>query len=53
MLGGILHNALGAGYPETGSLNTSVIPWDMICDMRHNSEIRAEVVVTYHDVQFI
>ena len=30
-IGGTFHIALGAGYPETGSLNTSVIHWDMIC----------------------
>ncbi len=52
-LGGTFHIALGAGYPETGSLNTSVIHWDMICDMRHDSEIRADGVVIYRDGQFI
>ena len=45
--------ALGAGYPETGSLNTSVIHWDMICDMRHDLEIRVDGVVIYRDGQFI
>jgi aminopeptidase len=52
-LGGTFHVALGAGYPETGSLNTSVIHWDMICDMRHDSEIRVDGVVIYRDGQFI
>ena len=33
-LGGSFHMALGAGYPDTGSHNTSSLHWDMICDMR-------------------
>jgi aminopeptidase len=52
-LGGTFHVALGAGYPETGSLNTSVIHWDMICDMRQDSEIRVDGVVIYRDGQFV
>ncbi|RPJ05150.1 MAG: aminopeptidase, partial [Deltaproteobacteria bacterium] len=38
-IGGSFHMALGAGYPETGSKNKSAIHWDMICDMRTDSEI--------------
>lgn len=52
-LGGTFHIALGAGYPETGSLNTSIIHWDMICDMRTDSEIRVDGVVVYRDGQFV
>ncbi len=39
--------ALGAGYPETGSVNKSAIHWDMICDVRQDAEVRmdGEVVV--------
>jgi len=40
-IGGTFHLALGSGYPETGSLNQSAIHWDMICDMREDSEILA------------
>ena len=32
-IGGTIHLALGAGYPETGSKNESGLHWDMICDM--------------------
>ncbi len=52
-LGGTFHIALGAGYPETGSLNTSVIHWDFICDMRQDSEIRVDGVVIYRDGNFV
>jgi aminopeptidase len=52
-LGGTFHIALGAGYPETGSRNTSAIHWDMICDMHHDSEIHADGEVIYRDGRFI
>lgn len=32
-IGGTIHLALGAGYPDTGSKNESGIHWDMLCDM--------------------
>lgn len=52
-LGGTFHVALGAGYPETGSKNTSTIHWDMICDMREDSEMSADGDVIYRDGKFI
>jgi aminopeptidase len=33
-IGGTIHLAVGAGYPETGSVNRSAIHWDMIKDMK-------------------
>ena len=33
-IGGTMHMALGAAYPDTGGLNKSAIHWDMILDMR-------------------
>jgi aminopeptidase len=41
-IGGTMHMALGAGYPETGSRNESAIHWDMICDLRQGSTITAD-----------
>ncbi len=32
-MGGTIHLAVGAGYPESGSKNDSGIHWDMLCDM--------------------
>ena len=46
-IGGTFHMALGAGYPETGSKNKSVIHWDMICDLRNDSEIEVDGDVIY------
>ncbi len=51
-LGGTVHLALGAGYPETGSVNNSSIHWDMICDMRSGSEIQVDGETIYCDGQF-
>jgi len=52
-IGGTIHMALGAGYPQTGSQNKSSIHWDMICDMRKNSEIRVDGDVIYQDGSFV
>ncbi len=52
-IGGSFHMALGAGYPETGSQNKSRIHWDMICDMRTDSEILVDGEVVYKDGQFV
>ncbi len=52
-IGGSFHMALGAGYPETGSKNKSAIHWDMICDMREDSEIVADGEPFYKNGQFV
>jgi aminopeptidase len=38
-IGGSVHMALGAGYPDTGSVNHSALHWDMICDLRSGGEV--------------
>ena len=38
-IGGTIHIALGAAYPETGSKNKSSLHWDMICDLRRAGEV--------------
>lgn len=52
-IGGTIHMAVGAGYPETGSRNRSSVHWDFICDMRHDSEIRVDGELIYRDGQFL
>jgi aminopeptidase len=52
-IGGSFHMALGAGYPETGSRNRSSIHWDMICDIRRDSEILADGQPFYKDGKFV
>jgi aminopeptidase len=51
-IGGTLHMAVGAGYPETGSVNQSSIHWDFICDMRQDSEILVDGELFYKNGQF-
>ncbi|MFZ5818939.1 MAG: aminopeptidase [Chloroflexota bacterium] len=52
-IGGSFHMALGAGYPETGAKNKSAIHWDMICDMRTDSEIIVDGDLFYKNGGFV
>ncbi|NIS82264.1 MAG: aminopeptidase [Anaerolineales bacterium] len=51
-IGGTIHMALGAGYPETGSKNESAIHWDMICDMRDGGQIFVDDELIYESGEF-
>ncbi len=52
-IGGTFHLALGAGYPETGSQNKSVIHWDMICGIEKDAEILVDGEVIYRNGRFL
>lgn len=52
-IGGTFHMALGSSYLESGGKNHSAIHWDMICDLRHQSEIRVDGELFYRDGQFV
>jgi aminopeptidase len=47
-IGGTIHLALGASYPETGGRNESGLHWDMLCDMR-DAEITVDGELFYTD----
>jgi aminopeptidase len=51
-IGGTIHMAVGAGYPETGSKNQSAVHWDMICDMRDGGKIWVDDELFYDSGQF-
>ncbi len=51
-IGGTVHMAVGQGYAETGSVNTSSVHWDMICDMRQGGEIIVDGELFYKDGEF-
>jgi aminopeptidase len=51
-IGGTVHMAIGMGYPDTGSKNTSAVHWDMICDMRDDSTIHVDGELFYQNGQF-
>jgi aminopeptidase len=52
-IGGTCHMALGAGYPDTGSVNSSGLHWDMVCDLRSGGEIHADGEPIYRDGAFL
>jgi aminopeptidase len=52
-IGGTIHMALGAGYPNTGSTNVSAVHWDMICDTRDGTEITADGAPFYRNGEFL
>jgi aminopeptidase len=47
-IGGTIHLAVGASYPETGGRNESGLHWDMLCDMK-TSEISVDGELFYKD----
>ena len=51
-IGGTIHLALGHGFAEVGGTNKSSLHWDMVCDMRQDSEIRVDGELFYKDGQF-
>ncbi len=52
-IGGTVHLALGNGYPETGSQNRSAIHWDLICDMRKDSQVSVDGDLFYQNGEFL
>ncbi len=51
-MGGTIHVALGASYPETGGQNQSALHWDMICDLRHDGEVWIDDILFLKDGKF-
>lgn len=51
-IGGSIHMAVGTGFPEAGGKNDSALHWDMICDMREDSEIVVDGELFYKDGKF-
>ncbi len=52
-IGGTIHMAVGAAYPETGGTNDSSIHWDLLANMRDGGEIYADNDLIYKDGKFI
>lgn len=51
-MGGTIHMALGAAYPETGGKNESAIHWDLLADM-NDGQILADDEIIYKNGKFI
>jgi aminopeptidase len=41
-IGGTVHLAVGASYPESGGTNNSAVHWDMVCDLRRGGRITVD-----------
>jgi aminopeptidase len=52
-MGGTIHMALGASYPESGGLNQSGIHWDILKDMKKDGEIYADKELFYKKGKFL
>jgi aminopeptidase len=52
-IGGTVHLALGASYPETGGQVQSALHWDLVCDLRKGSEVYADGELVYRDGRFL
>jgi aminopeptidase len=52
-IGGTVHMALGAGYPETGNSNESAIHWDLICDLRLGGAVDVDGEPFLRDGQYV
>ena len=52
-IGGAIHMAVGASYPETGGKNVSGLHWDMIKNMKNGGRAYADGVLIYENGEFI
>ncbi|CAN5143277.1 aminopeptidase [soil metagenome] len=41
-IGGTVHMAVGASYPESGGKNESAVHTDLVCDLRHGGRIEVD-----------
>lgn len=52
-IGGSIHMALGASYPETGGKNISGLHWDLIKNMKNGGQIYADDKLIYENGKFL
>jgi aminopeptidase len=52
-IGGTIHLALGASYPDTGGVNQSGLHWDIVCDLRQGGRVYADGALIYQDGAFL
>jgi aminopeptidase len=52
-IGGTVHMAIGASYPESGGVNESAVHWDMVCDLRKGGAIVVDGVELQRDGKFV
>jgi aminopeptidase len=52
-IGGTVHLAVGASYPESGGVNESAVHTDMVCDLRQGGRITVDGKEFQVDGQFV
>jgi aminopeptidase len=52
-IGGTVHFALGAGYPETGNSNQSGLHWDMVVDLRPGGYVEIDGAKVSENGRFV
>jgi aminopeptidase len=52
-IGGTMHVALGGGFDEAGTQNTSDMHWDLICDLRADGEVYADGELVWKAGRFL
>ena len=52
-IGGTVHLAVGASYPETGGVNQSSVHWDMVCDLRKGGRVTVDGEVFLEDGEIV
>ena len=51
-IGGTVHLALGASYPESGGTNESAVHTDMVCDLRQGGRLEVDGELLQQDGKF-
>ena len=52
-IGGSIHMAVGASYPDTGGKNVSGLHWDLIKNMKNGGQIYADDELIYENGKFL
>jgi len=52
-LGGTIHMAVGAAYPESGGTNDSAVHTDLVCDLRLGGKLEVDGIVMQEDGKFV
>ena len=52
-IGGTVHLAVGASYPETGGVNESAVHTDLVCDLRLGGRLEVDGTVMQEDGKFV
>src|SRR3954471_4451482 len=52
-IGGTVHMAVGASYPESGGANESAVHTDLVCDLRLGGKLEVDGIVMQEDGKFV